>query len=114
MKPPYDLRTERLLLRGWRPDDLESFAAMNADPRVMEHYPKVLTRKESDALAASVSARLEERGFGLWAVEVSGVAPFIGYVGLAVPKFEAHFTPCVEIGWRLANEHWGLLPRGGP
>jgi ribosomal-protein-alanine N-acetyltransferase len=104
---PAELRTERLLLRRWRPDDREPFAAMNADPRVMEHFPKLLTREESDAAATSISERLEERGFGLWAVEVPGVASFIGVIGLAAPKFEAHFTPCVEIGWRLAPEHWG-------
>jgi RimJ/RimL family protein N-acetyltransferase len=73
----------------------------------MEHFPAVLTRVESDAFAARIRAELAERGFGLWAVEAPGVAPFIGFTGLAVPRFAAHFTPCVEIGWRLAREHWG-------
>lgn len=73
----------------------------------MEHFPGTLTRSESDALAADIQADLAENGFGLWAVEVPGAAPFIGYVGLAVPRFEARFTPCVEIGWRLAAGHWG-------
>src|SRR3954449_4543687 len=95
------LRSERLVLRGWREDDLEPFAALNADPRVMEHFPATLTREESDALAARIRDHLAARGFGLWAVEVAGGAPFIGSVGLAVPPFEAPFTPCVEIGWRL-------------
>ena len=73
----------------------------------MEHLPGTLTRAESDALAARIRADLAERGFGLWALEAAGVAPFIGFTGLAEPRFSAHFTPCVEIGWRLAREHWG-------
>lgn len=101
-----DLRTPRLLLRRWRGDDFPLFAALNADPVVMEHYPKTLSRQESDASAERIRAGLETRPFGLWAVEAIGVAPFVGYVGLAEPRFSAHFTPCVEIGWRLARQHW--------
>jgi len=104
---PPTLRAERLLLRPWREEDLRPFAAMNADPRVMEFFPALLTREESDALAARCQTRLVERGFGLWAVEIPGVAPFAGCVGLAVPGFVAPFTPCVEVGWRLAHAHWG-------
>ncbi len=100
-------RTTRLHLRTWRDEDLPVFAAMNADPNVMEFFPKTLDRSESDALATRIRDGLARRGFGLWAVEVPGVAGFIGFVGLSVPAFEAHFTPCVEIGWRLAREHWG-------
>lgn len=107
MNWPRELRTERLLLRRWREEDRAAFAALNADPRVMEHFPALLSREESDALASGIEARFAERGFGLWAVEVVGSAPFIGFIGLAVPRFEAVFTPCVEIGWRLAAEHWG-------
>lgn len=102
------LVTPRLVLRPWRDDDLAPFAALNADPEVMRHFPKTLERTESDALAARIKRGLDSRGYGLWAVEVPGRAPFIGFVGLSVPGFEAHFTPCVEIGWRLAREHWGL------
>lgn len=102
-----ELRTDRLLLRRWRPSDRDPFAAMNADARVMEHFPNLLTREESDATAARIDNHFEQHGFGLWAVEVIGVSPFIGFVGLATPRFEASFTPCVEIGWRLAAEHWG-------
>jgi RimJ/RimL family protein N-acetyltransferase len=80
---------------------------LNADPRVMEHFPAPLSSEESDALVARIEAHFDQRGFGLWAVEVPDVAPFVGFVGLSVPRFEAHFTPCVEIGWRLAAEHWG-------
>ena len=101
------LRTERLLLREWRAADREPFAALNADPRVMEHMPALLPRAQSDALARRSEQHFAKHGFGPWAVEVPGVAPFIGFVGLVVPAFEAHFTPCVEIGWRLSSEHWG-------
>ncbi len=100
--------THRLLLRDWRAEDLPAFAAMNADARVMEFFPKPLDRDESDARAAGIRDHFARRGFGLWAVEVRGVAGFIGFVGLSVPQFEAHFTPCVEVGWRLAHEHWGF------
>jgi len=101
------LTTARLQLRVWRDTDLEPFAALNADVRVMEHYPQLLTQVESDAFANRARTRLVERGFGLWAVEVLGAAPFIGYVGLSEPCFQAPFTPCIEIGWRLAYEYWG-------
>ncbi len=101
------LRTARLLLRDWQDEDLPTFAALNADHRVMEFFPGLLDRADSDALAVRIRSGLAERGFGLWAVEVCGGASFIGFVGLSVPSFEAHFTPCVEIGWRLATEHWG-------
>jgi RimJ/RimL family protein N-acetyltransferase len=83
------------------------FAAMNADPVVMAHFPAPLTGAESDALADDIASRLAARGFGLWALEIPGVVPFAGVVGLAVPTFTASFTPCVEIGWRLAAAHWG-------
>jgi RimJ/RimL family protein N-acetyltransferase len=101
------LRTKRLVLRQWRDDDLEPFAELNADTEVMHHFPSLLTRGESDTLAARERRMITARGWGLWAVEVIDGAPFIGFVGLSVPRFEAHFTPAVEIGWRLAQEHWG-------
>jgi RimJ/RimL family protein N-acetyltransferase len=102
-----ELRTERLLLRHWRDDDLDPFAALNADPEVMRYFPALLTREESDAATGRIRAHLESMGWGLWAVEVSGVAPFAGFVGLSAPRFEAHFTPAVEVGWRLARAYWG-------
>jgi RimJ/RimL family protein N-acetyltransferase len=101
------IQTPRLLLRSWRDADLAPFAAMNADPVVMEFFPRPLDPAESDAAVGRIREHFAARGFGLWAVEVPGVAGFIGFVGLAVPRFEAHFTPCVEIGWRLVREHWG-------
>lgn len=104
---PPEIRTDRLLLRRWRPADREPFAAMNADPRVTEFLPTPLSRAESDAWVARAEAHFETHGYGHWAVEVSGVAPFAGFVGLSAPRFDAPFQPCVEIGWRLAAEHWG-------
>ncbi len=101
------ITTPRLGLRLWKPSDLAPFAAMNADSRVMEFYPGSLTREESDALASRIRASWAVHGFGLWALEIPGVADFAGFVGLSVPRFEAAFTPCVEIGWRLAAAHWG-------
>lgn len=102
-----ELQTPRLVLRQWREADLAPFAALNADPEVMRHFPTVLTRAESDALAFGARALIAARGWGLWAVEVREGARFIGFVGLAEPRFDAHFTPAVEVGWRLARAHWG-------
>ncbi len=101
------IQTARLQLRDWCDEDLTPFAEMNADPRVMEFFPAPLDRSASDAQAARIRAEVASRGFGRWAVEVPGVAGFIGFVGLSVPSFGAAFTPCVEIGWRLAFDHWG-------
>lgn len=99
--------TSRLLLRQWRYDDREPFARMNADPEVMKHFPAPLARAESDALADRAAAWLEAQGWGLWALEVRATGEFVGFTGLAVPRFEAHFTPAVEAGWRLARTAWG-------
>jgi RimJ/RimL family protein N-acetyltransferase len=99
--------TDRLRLRQWRASDLEPFGALNADPRVMEYFPARLSRAESDAMARRCEAVIEQRGWGLWAVETLAEAAFIGYVGLSVPSVELPFSPCVEVGWRLAFDHWG-------
>lgn len=101
------LTTARLRLRPWRDTDRAPFAALNADPQVMEFFPRCLGRAESDAFADRIEAHFARHGFGLWAVELPGTAPFIGFIGLSVPAFEAPFMPCVEIGWRLARAHWG-------
>ena len=106
------IETDRLILRPWGPSDFAPFAAMSADPEVMEHFPSTLTRTESDAVATRLQAHIEKHGFGFWAIELPGVAPFIGFTGLGYVGFEAHFTPAppetaVEIGWRLARDHWG-------
>jgi ribosomal-protein-alanine N-acetyltransferase len=100
------LRTERLVLRPWRDADLGPFARLVADPRVQEHFPAVSTREEAEAMMARIRRGFADWGFGLWAVETPD-RPFAGYVGLARPAFDAHFTPCVEVGWRLAAEVWG-------
>jgi RimJ/RimL family protein N-acetyltransferase len=107
MALPRELTTERLLLRRWLPSDRRPFAQLNADPRVMEHFPAPLTRDESNRMVQRIEAQFERHGFSLWALEVPGVVDFAGFVGLLIPSFEAPFTPCVEIGWRLAFEHWG-------
>jgi ribosomal-protein-alanine N-acetyltransferase len=103
--PDRAIRTARLTLREWRDEDRAPFAALNADPAVMEFFPAPLDRAASDAMLDRAAALLAERGWGLWAIE----APegFIGFAGLSVPRFEAAFTPCVEIGWRLARAAWG-------
>ena len=105
--PTAVVTTARLRLRRWLPSDLEPFAAMNADPRVAEFLPTPLSREGSDAFVARVEAHFDQHGFGLWAVEIPGVTPFAGFAGLSRPRFEAHFQPAVEIGWRLATEYWG-------
>lgn len=107
MKLPPTLSTPRLRLRPWRDEDLVPFAAINADPEVMEYFPSVLTREQSNAVAAKIRQEMEERGHGLWAVEEPGVVEFAGFVGLSVPRFDAPFMPCIEIGWRLARPCWG-------
>ncbi len=99
--------TDRLILRRWRPADRDPFARLNVDPRVMEFFPSVLSRAQSDALVLQIEANFDLRGFGLCAVELRADGSFLGFVGLDVPRFEAAFTPCVEIGWRLSAEHWG-------
>ena len=100
------LETKRLLLRHWKSEDLPLFAKMNSDSQVMEYFPQKLTPEESDQLAKRIEQELEEKEFGLWAVEVKNKIPFIGFVGLHIQNFEAHFTPCIEIGWRLAHPYW--------
>jgi RimJ/RimL family protein N-acetyltransferase len=99
--------TPRLQLRRWRATDRRAFAELNADPRVREFFPGVLTRAESDAAHDRIAAHFDEHGYGWWAVEIPGVVAFAGVVGLSRPRFAAHFTPCVEIGWQLAAPYWG-------
>src|SRR5438477_13121058 len=101
------LTTARLILRPWRDDDLEPYAALNADPRVREFFPNTLTYEESARSVQYINEHFDRHGFGMWAVEVKGLAPFIGFIGLGVPSFNAAFTPCVEAGWRLAFDYWG-------
>ena len=104
---PSELRTERLVLRRWRAADREPFAALNADPVVMEHFVAPLSRAESDDLVDRIEDTFDREGWGLWAVEVAETGTFIGFTGLWPARFEAHFTPAVEVGWRLAQVGWG-------
>jgi RimJ/RimL family protein N-acetyltransferase len=97
----------RIRLRRWRDEDRKAFAAMNSDMRVMEFFRSRLSRVESDAMVDRIVKHFSEHGFGLWAIEVPGVAPFVGFAGLSGVEFGAPFAPCVEVGWRLAFEHWG-------
>lgn len=98
--------TPRLVLRAWRASDLAPFAALNADPAVMAHFPALLTTAQSDAMARTCQQRLATQGWGLWAVERRDTREFIGFVGLNRPRAALPFAPCVEIGWRLARAHW--------
>jgi ribosomal-protein-alanine N-acetyltransferase len=109
-----EMQTPRLLLRGWLESDRTPFTAMNTDPVVMRHYPATMTAAETDAMLARNQLHFERHGFGLWAVVERETGEFTGYIGLAVPSFEARFTPCVEIGWRLAPKFWnrGMATEG--
>ncbi len=98
--------TERLILRDWQEEDITPFAAMNQDPRVMECFPNTLTEIETRALVERIKVHIKQHGFGLYVCVLKGTQEFIGFVGLSVPNFTAHFTPCVEIGWRLAFPYW--------
>ena len=102
-----ELETKRLCLRQWRLDDREFFATLNSDPRVMAFFPSLLTRADSDAMADRCQLLIEQRGWGFWAVEIKATLEFIGFVGLHMPSAELPFSPCVEIGWRLAFHQWG-------
>ena len=100
------LETDRLILRRWKMSDREPFAEMNADTRVMEFFPGLLTREESDELIDRIESHFENHGFGLFAIEEKAESRLIGFMGLHVATFQAHFTPPVEIGWRLAASAW--------
>ena len=106
MTVPLELRTPRLWLRRWRPADRAPFAVLNADPRVMEFFASTLSREESDGVVERIQNHFERHGFGLWAVEIPDETDFAGFIGLFHCSFEAHFTPAVEVGWRLAAPHW--------
>ena len=102
-----ELDTPRLRLRTWRDSDRAPYAALNADPRVMAHFPAPISREASDASVDAFVAGFAERGWSNWAVERRDTGEFIGFTGLTVPKRQFPFSPCVEVGWRLAHAHWG-------
>jgi RimJ/RimL family protein N-acetyltransferase len=101
------VETARLLMREWRDSDRAPYAALNADPEVMRHFPSTLTLQQSSEMIDRMRASWADRGFGLWAVERVDTSELVGFVGLAAPVWQAAFTPCVEVGWRLARQHWG-------
>ena len=101
------LRSDRLILRPWQESDLPALAELTADPVVMEHFPKTLDRAESDAFAARLQAHVDAHGFGMWAAEAPGVAPFVGIIGLALVDELYPFGPAIEVGWRLSRGFWG-------
>jgi RimJ/RimL family protein N-acetyltransferase len=103
-----EIDTPRLRLRQWRETDREPFAALNADPEVMEFFPSLQSRATSDASIDSWQSQFASQGWSNWAVELRSSGQFIGFTGLSVPRRVLPFSPCVEIGWRLAREHWGL------
>ncbi|WP_075182094.1 GNAT family N-acetyltransferase [Pantoea sp. 1.19] len=113
-EPPRELTTPRLLLRGWREDDLPIFSAMNADPDVMRFFPDVMTPAQSEEMLAVIRQRFVEYGWGLWAVERRDSGDFIGFIGLNPAPERLPFSPAVEIGWRLLPQAWGqgLAPEG--
>jgi RimJ/RimL family protein N-acetyltransferase len=102
-----ELTTPRVLLRSWREDDREPWAALNADPEVRRFFPDLLSRSDSDASMDRFQAGLQEHGYGLWAVEVRATGEFAGFVGLAEVPAELPCAPGMEIGWRLGRSHWG-------
>ncbi|MXV50139.1 GNAT family N-acetyltransferase [Pedobacter sp. HMF7647] len=104
---PFILSTERLGLRKWLESDNEPFVKMNKDPAVMQFFPKTLTDIETAEMMQRINEHFDKNGFGLFALENKQTRKFIGFTGLAIPRFEAFFTPCVEIGWRLKKEAWG-------
>lgn len=110
-----ELGTDRLVLRSWRVQDRAPFAALNADPVVMEHFPSTLTTEQSDAFVDFVQAAIDARGWGIWAAERREDGAFIGFIGITPVSFESDFTPAVEVGWRLARPYWGcgLATEGG-
>jgi len=102
-----EMRTARLLLRDWGEGDRAPFAALNADAKVMEHFPSTLSREASDRLVDAIVEGWEANGFGLWAMELLDGGAFLGFTGLSRPSFDAHFMPAVEVGWRLGRGAWG-------
>lgn len=99
--------SRRLIFRHWKESDKADFQKMNSDPAVMEFFPKMLASAESDTLADKIIIHLKKYNYGLWAVETKEENGFIGFIGFNNTLFEADFTPCIEIGWRLKKEAWG-------
>ena len=101
------IETERLILRRWQSSDVEPFVSLNADPRVMEFFPATLSRAETEAMISTIEQRIGRDGLGFWAADLKEPRGFIGFIGLNVPGYPLPFSPCVEVGWRLAFDCWG-------
>lgn len=101
------LETDRLLLRKWQGEDADPFTAINQDPKVIEFLRGPMTYEQVVAFMAAANQHIEKHGYGLWAATLKTTQALIGFIGLSIPAFEAHFTPCVEIGWRLGSAFWG-------
>lgn len=99
--------TDRLAFCCWGERHREPFAAMNADPEVMRYFLSTLTREQSIAGFDHLRTQMQDRGWGLWAVERKSTREFLGFIGLSIPQREYPFSPCVEVGWRLCRDHWG-------
>lgn len=102
-----EIETERLKLRQWKEADFPVFARINADPEVMQYFPNTYSEQESNAWAIKIQTLINQRGWGLWALETKSDGVFIGFVGLHIPIVKLPFSPCIEIGWRLAKASWG-------
>ena len=107
MPEPSARETPRLLLRQWRDTDYAPFAALNADPPVRQYFPDILTTGQSRAQADAYRSLIDKNGWGLWALEVKRTGEFVGFTGLHAPSATLPFSPCVEVGWRLARDAWG-------
>jgi len=107
MREITELETKRLKLRQWKEEDYLPFSKLNANPKVMEFFPSVLTKVQSDVMLSTMKALISEKGWGFWAVEEKETGLLIGSFGLHEPTDELPFLPCVEIGWRFSFEHWG-------
>jgi len=109
------IETARLLLRPWRDADVDAWSAMNADPRVMEFFPSAYSREESEEVATRLRKRLDDAGRGWWIVEMKDGGAFAGTIALQSVPFDAHFTPALEVGWRLPFAAWGkgIATEGG-
>lgn len=102
-----EIKTERLLLRQWRDEDLEQLIEMNRDPKVMEFVGPILSEDQSAAMMERAHKSWDQHGYGRYAVEVTETCSVIGFIGLAMTRIDTHFSPAVEIGWRLSTQYWG-------
>jgi ribosomal-protein-alanine N-acetyltransferase len=106
MDKQYEFETDRLGFRLWKDEDSAPFASMNKDPEVMKYFPNVLSKEESDNFIKRIMNHFKDYGYGLWAVDIKETSEFIGFIGFYTATFQAEFTPCVEIGWRLDHRFW--------